>query len=167
MEDTAIDTLLGFSEIALALAGFAAIALVLGRREGVLPAGSAYVVQYMVVNTLGPAILALLGVVLLELDVAEPGVWRLCSGVYVAGAAVAFVTALQGQRDVVRSGDFVVPKWFTGLGWGLSAIAHSIQIVNLIGVPFGPSAGVFLLGLWVLVSLGAMQFVALLFSSLR
>jgi hypothetical protein len=32
----------------------------LGRREGALPAGSAYVVQFMVVNALGPALVALL-----------------------------------------------------------------------------------------------------------
>ena len=52
-----IEPLIGFSEFALALAGFAAIALVLGRREEVFPAGSAYVVQFMVLNSLGPAML--------------------------------------------------------------------------------------------------------------
>jgi len=140
---------------------------VLGRREGALPSGSAYVVQYMVINTLGPAILALLAVVLLELRVPEPGLWRLCSGIYLAGGAVGVVTSLQRERAVAKSGDRVVPAWFTRIAWGMSAVAHSIEAVNLVGFPVGPSAGVFLLGLWVLVALGAMQFVAILFSSLR
>jgi hypothetical protein len=55
--------------VRFALAGFAAIALVLGQREGALPSGSAYVVQFMVINALGPALLA---AVLLLLDIPEP-----------------------------------------------------------------------------------------------
>jgi hypothetical protein len=162
-----MEQLTGFSEIALALAGFAAIALVLGRREGVLPTGNAFVVQFMVVNTLGPAVLALLAVVLVELGIPEPGLWRLCSGLYLVGAAGGVAASLLREREIAQSGEVAMSPGFRRVGWGMSIVAHGIELVNFIGYPAGPSLGLFLLGLWVMVALGAVQFVVLLFSTMR
>jgi hypothetical protein len=166
-ETLEIDQLLGFSEIALALAGFAAIALVLGRREGVLPSGSAYVVRFMVVNALGPALLALFAFVLQLLGVPEPALWRLCSGLYLVVAVFLLLLSLRQERELKQSGELLLPKTFARAMWGGALLAHVVQVSNLVGYPTGPSAGVFLLGLWVLLSLAAVQFVTLLFLSLR
>lgn len=163
----AIDSLYSFTEIAVALAGFAAIALVLGRREGVLPAGSAYVVQFMVINALGPAVIALLAAVLLEVGLGEAEATRLCSAVYLVLAA--FFAVLSRRREVVlaQRGDLVLPRSI-GVGlWTGSFVAHGIQLANCVGFPADPSVGVFLLGLWVLLSMAAAQFVALLFLTFR
>jgi len=162
-----MDQLSGFAEFALALAGFASIALVLGRREGVLPVGAGYVVRFMIANSLGPALLALLAVVLLELHMPEPAVWRVCSGLYLA---VAFVAGVASAREEVRlagEGALVFPPALRRTFWAMSGLAHLSQLVNLVGVPFGPSAGLLLLGLWVLLALAGLQFTALLFVTLR
>jgi hypothetical protein len=163
----AIDTLMSFSEFALALAGFAAIALVLGRREGMLSSGSAYVVQFMVVNALGPALLAMLAVVLFELGLAEATVVRICCGIYVSIAAFFVVLSIRRERHLASAGELLFPPLLTRAIWGGSSIAHLILLATLIGFPFGPSVGLFLLGLWVLLGIAATQFVALLFLAFR
>lgn len=155
------------SEFALALAGFAAIALVLGEREGALPPGAVFVVRFMVVNALGPAILALLALVLAQVGVPQPGLWRLCSGVYLAGAAFSGMLSLRYERDLIRAGQLILNRGLNVGIWIAVFVAHAIELSNLIGVPAPPSAGLFLLGLWTLLAIGAFQFVALLFVVLR
>jgi hypothetical protein len=162
-----IDQLVSFSEFALALAGFAAISLVLGRREGDLPSGSAYVVQFMVVNALGPAILALLAAVLGELEIPHDVLFRLCSGLYLLVAAFFGVVSIRQERVLRKGGELALPTRLSNGLWVASLLAHLVQLSNLVGYPAGPSVGVFLLGLWILLTMAAIQFVALLFVSLR
>jgi len=51
--------------------------------------------------------------------------------------------------------------------WGGSFLAHAVQLSNLIGFPAGPSVGILLLGLWILLVMAAIQFVALLFLAFK
>lgn len=162
-----IEQLIGFGEFALALAGFAAIALVLGRGEGILSSGSAYVVQFMVVNALGPALLVLLAVVLLQLDLSEEVVLRTCSGIYLVVAAFSAASSALRERRLGQAGELVLPTTLSRSFWVGSMLAHLIQLSNLTGVPAGPSLGLFLLGLWILLCIAAAQFVALLFLAFR
>lgn len=166
-EGSNIDQLVGFSEFALALAGFAAIALVLGRHEGALPAGSAYVVQFMVVNALGPALLALLAAILFLLNVPESLLLRICSGLYLVVAVFFGVVSLRRERTLAIAGELVLPTVVSRGLWTGSILAHLVQLSNLVGFPAGPSVGVFLLGLWILLVMAGIQFVALLFRAFR
>ena len=156
-----------FSEFALALAGFAAVALVLVQRGGALPPGAIYVVRFMVVNALGPALLALLALVLLETGVSEPLLWRLCSGVYLSFAIFFAALSLRHQRELSEKGELLLEGALNTGVWAGAFLAHALQLVNLIGFPAGPSLGLFLLGLWVLLLMAGVQFVALLFVVLR
>jgi hypothetical protein len=140
---------------------------VLGRHEGVLSAGSAYIVRFMVVNALGPALLALLAVVFQLLAVPEPGLWRLCSGLYLGSAAFVGVLSLRQERSLARAGELVFAPSLSRPIWAGAFLAHLVQLSNLIGFPLEPSIGVFLLGLWMLLLLAGVQFVALLFLALR
>jgi len=162
-----VEAIATLSEFALALAGFAAIALVLGQREGALPPGAIYVVRFMVVNALGPAILSLLAVVLAQVGVPEPGLWRLCSAFYLAGGAFFGALSLRHQRDLSRTGQLILTRSLHYALWIGSFVAHAIELSNLIGYPWPPSAGMFLLGLWVLLAMAGLQFVALLFLVLQ
>ena len=156
-----------FSEFALALAGFAAIALVLVQRGGTLPPGAIYVVRFMVVNALGPAMLALFALILVEAEVSEPLLWRICSGVYLAVAVFFGSLSLRQQGELQRSGDLLLSKTLYATFWTGAFVGHAIQLVNLIGFPAGPSMALFLAGLWMLLAVAAAQFVALLFVVLR
>lgn len=139
----------------------------LGRREDVLPSGSAYVVQFMVINALGPALLALLAAVLLQLDLPADLLLRLCSGLYLLVAAFFAVLSLRRERALASAGELVLPPGLSRGLWAGSVLAHLVQLSNLVGYPAGPSVGVFLLGLWILLLMAAIQFVALLFLALR
>lgn len=138
----------------------------LGRREGILSSGTAYVVQFMVLNAIGPALLAMLAVVLYLLGVPESLLLRACSAVYLATASYFVALSLRRERTLATSGELVLPRGLGRAIWGLALIAHLVQISNLIGFPAGPSVGVFLLGLWILLLMAAIQFVALLFLAL-
>jgi hypothetical protein len=162
-----VEAVATFCEVALALAGFAAIALVLGQREGAIPPGAIYIVRFMVINALGPALLSLLAIVLAELGMGEPALWRACSGVYVAAALFVGLLSLRHQRALSRAGELVFTGVLNASVWGGSFLAHAIELSNLLGYPAAPSAGLFLLGLWVLLAVAAVQFVALLFLVLR
>lgn len=151
----------------MALAGFAAIALVLGRREGVLPSGSAYVVQFMVINALGPALIALLAAVLFLFDLPEVLLFRFCSGSYLVLATFFAALSLRRERTLANAGELVLPASISRGIWIGASIAHLVQLSNVIGYPAGPSIGVFLLGLWILLLMASIQFVALLFLSFR
>jgi hypothetical protein len=154
-------------EFALALAGFAAIALVLGQREGALPAGAVFVVRFMVVNALGPAMLALLALVLAQVGVPEPALWRLCSALYLIGATYFGWLSLRHERQLAQAGELLFTRGLNGMAQVGVVLAHAVELSNLIGFPAAPSAGLFLLGLWLLLALAAFQFVALLFLVLR
>lgn len=149
------------SEFALALAGFAAIALVLGQREGALPPGAVYVVRFMVVNALGPAILSLLAIVLAQVGIPEPGLWRVCSGLYLAGVTYFGALAVRHERALTRGGQLVFTRGLNYTVWIGIFVAHAIELSNLIGFPASPSAGVFLLGLCVMLAMAALLFVVL------
>lgn len=162
-----IDQLISFSEFALALAGFAAISLALGRREGSLPAGSAYVVQFMVVNALGPALLALLAAVLHQLAIPQDLLFRFCSGLYLLVAVFFATLSLRRERALASTGSLVLPTGLSRGLWSGSMLAHLVQLSNFVGYPVDPSVGVFLLGLWILLLMAAIQFISLLFLAFR
>jgi hypothetical protein len=168
VEESAIEEILGFGEFALALAGFAAIALVLGRREGVLPPGSTYVVRFMVLNALGAALMAVFAFVLQRLEVPEPSLWRVCSAAYLLGATYFVIISVRQQRELSVAGEaLLLPTALHRVIWGGSILAHLLQLSNFIGFPAPPSEGLFLLGLLVLIVLASIQFVALLFLALE
>lgn len=157
------ELLLGFSEFALALAGFAAIALVLGRREGILSPGSAYVVQFMVVNALGPGLLGLLAVVLYVGDVPEPILLRICSAIYLVAAVFFALLSLKRERSLASEGGLVLPPLLGRAIWVGAILSYGVHLGNLAV----PELGLFLLGLWILLCMAAVQFVALLFLAFR
>ena len=162
-----LDQLLTISEFALGLAGFGAIALMLGQRDAKLEPGVSYVVRFMIVNALAPGLLALFPVVLDLLGVRPPALWRWASGLYIVGAPLFVWLSLRQERALSRTGRLVVPRVPSNVMWAVATSVHLIQLLNLIGWPLPPSAGLFLLGLWVLLCLAGAQFLTLIFLYLR
>ena len=131
----------------------------LGQRQGVVPAGAVHIVRFMVINALGPAILSLLAAVLLALELPEALALRLCSGIYLVGALLSGLLSLRYERVLSRTDSHVFPPALNRGMWGVSLLAHAVQVANLVE----PSIGLLLLGLWLLLSVAAVQFVAMLF----
>ena len=152
-------TLIGLSEISLALAGFAAIVLVLGTNGVTIEPEHAANVRIMVLNAVGTAFFCLAGVAVLALEVAAPFAWRLMSaaGLFtlIAGSAMNYLLFLRHlEAPDLRS----AIVW-----WSLAVAAGAIQLVNALGVLGPPSFGLFLLGLVVLLSQAGAHFVHMVF----
>jgi hypothetical protein len=121
----------------------------------------------MVVNALGPALLALLALIALASGLSGPLLFRGLSAVYLVAAVYFGLLSVRQQRELSAGGQLVFTGSLNAAVWAGSLLAHAIQLVNLLGFPAGPSLGVFLLGLWVLLVVAGVQFVALLFLVLR
>lgn len=152
-------TLIGLAEIALALAGFAAIALMLGARGASLEPEHASTVRVMVINALGSAFFCLLTVATLAVGIEPPLVWSLMSGFGVlallVGSVLNYVLFLRHLRGVN-------PR-LAGLWWSWAVVAGGIQLVNALGFFGPPSFGLLLLGTVVLLGQAGALFVHMVF----
>ena len=124
-------------------------------------------VQFMVVNALGSALLALFAAVLHLLEMPRDLLFRICSGGYLLGAAYFAALSFRRERVLASAGALVLPAGLSRGLWVGSGIAHLVQLSNFVGYPAGPSLGIFLLGLWILLFMAAIQFTALLFLAFR
>ena len=97
MHDT--DALLTLAEVALGIAGFAAIIVVLSPRSGSLTPGFLFLTRAMILNSLGVAGLALFPWVFAATAVSDVQVWRWSSGIYVLGVRRANRTEMYEQCD--------------------------------------------------------------------
>lgn len=170
--------LYAIAEFAIGLAGFAAIALVLGRRDsaiamvlgrrsGGLDPASAFAVRSMIVSAVGPGFLAFVPIVLFRLGL-EPGdVWRAASGTYVAATLgfalpIARLQRLNRQERVEGDSSALLSS---GL-WFLIAVSVLANLANSLGIPAASAVGPYLLGLWLTLAVSGILFVTMVFGFL-
>lgn len=81
------------AQIAVALAGFAGVVVVF-RREAVHEWSGIdkLRLRFLLVNSILPLVVSMLGLLLLTIRPLPPGIWRWCSGIFLV-ATVVFVTA--------------------------------------------------------------------------
>lgn len=173
------EELYAIAEFAIGLAGFAAIALVLGRRDsalalllgrtsGGLDPASAFAVRSMIVSAVGPGFMAFFPILLFRFGT-EPGdVWQLASGAYIA-TTVGFALPIarlqwRNHHEVVEDGNSALLSY--GL-WFLMAVALLANLANVFGIPGVSSIGPYLLGLWLTLAVSGMLFVSMVFGFLR
>jgi hypothetical protein len=173
------EDLYAIAEFAIGLAGFAAIALVLGRRDsalavvlgrrsGGLDPANAFAVRSMIVSAVGPGFLAFVPILLFRLGAAPEEVWPLASGTFVATTVVFALPIARLQwrnhQEVVEDGNSAILS--IGL-WALMVAALLANLANAFGVPFASSVGPYLLGLWLTLAVSGMLFVTMVFGILR
>ena len=157
-----VGSLIGLAEVSLALAGFAAIVLVLGTRDNPLDAEGLSIVRVMVSNAVGCAFGCVVGVAILAFEFSAPFVWVLLSGLalaaIVAGSTLNFLLFLRHQEGPgsLRSSRSVI--W-----WSFVVVACGIQLVNALGLFAPPSFGPYFLGLVILLSQAGVQFVYMVY----
>ena len=136
-------TLVGLAEISLALAGFAAIVLVLATRSAALEPDTAANIRVMVLNAVGSAFACLVGVAILALEVPTPLAWRLSSAFVLAG-----IVAASGLNQLLFLRHLESPNLrLTAIWWSIAVVGCAIHLVNTLGVLGPPSFGLFFLGL--------------------
>ena len=153
-------TLVGLAEISLALAGFAAIVLVLGTRGTQLEPETAAIIRVMIANAVGSSFSCLTGVTILALQVAPPFAWALASTIVLAGIVLGsasnfflFLRHLE-ERNLGR----------LALWWSFVVVGVGVHLANIVGLLGQPSFGVFLLGVVILLGQAAAQFVYMVFA---
>ena len=151
-----VGTLVGFAEVSLGLAGFAAIVLVLATRDDSLDPIIAANVRDLVINGVGCAFASLLGVTLLAIEMPLPFAWILASGLVLLGTLVYAAANLLVFLRRLEAQDPLAALW-----WSFPVAACAIHLINAAGI-FGPASfGLFFLGLFVQLALAGAQFVRL------
>lgn len=160
MEPT--DTLIGLSEVALALAGFTAIVLALGTRANALNAEILAYVRMIVSNAVGSTLVCLFAIAILALGAYPPFVWVLLSTMTLVGTvAASALNFFLFLRQLERRASGEALFW-----WSFVGVSCALHLVNALGLLPPPSFGLFILGLVVLLSQAALQFIFLVYALL-
>jgi hypothetical protein len=149
------DTLVGFSEVALALAGFAAIVLVLGTSGKALDADTLANLRVMVSGAVGAAFAGLTGVAILAFQIEPPSLWILSSSIVLGGTVVGTVL---NWYFIFRHSDVGAHVGLAVLWWSFPIVSCMLHLANILGVFAPPSFGLFFLALVTLLALAALQF---------
>ena len=160
------DELLAIAEIALALAGFAALVIVLGTRGTSVHATTAALTQSLALIALGVGLLCLVPIVLARLGVEGAGVWRMsCACGAVTGAVFGAPAVLVSARRVLASE--AGPELPSAPRIGGTALRVLVSLPLLpwtvfaslaIGWPATASLGGLLLGVFLLLATVGLQF---------
>jgi hypothetical protein len=158
------DAFLTLAEIGVGLAGFAGIALALTRRDAPLTPGQAIFVRELILNSLAVIFLALLPVSLGLLELQGQTVWRTLSGLHFAIIVLVAWPSLfiQVRRVELTERDPIIRIAILPIQMATAAV----QFLNLTGVFFAPSGGVYFLGICAPLAVGAVHFARLLFARL-
>lgn len=162
------DLLLGIAEVSIALAGFAGVVVVLGRRAtGPWPLADQFQLRSLIENGLLVVLAALLPFAVQQ-HTQEPSVlWRISSGIFgVAGGVHAFVVQGRRQRRLRRHPDEASDS-FLPLSWvvvlvPVSAVVHAALLLNAADVVFHGSFAPYLYALLWDLLMGAVFFVRLI-----
>ena len=149
------DTLVGFSEVALALAGFAAIVLVLGTSGKALDADTLANLRVMVSTAIGSAFAGLTGVAILAFQIEPPSLWILSSSIVLA---ITVVGSVLNWYFIFRHLDTGGPVVLDVFWMSFPIVSSMLHLANIVGVFAPPSFGPFFLALLVLLALAALQF---------
>ena len=161
------EALAALAEIAIGIAGFAAIALVLSRNRDSLSPELLFIIRTMIVNSVLTAFLALFPWVLESVTLLPPEVWRWSSGAWVLCVLfVVWPVYIREQRALALRNDAGVFR-LSIVGWGLGGLALIVHFANLFGWPLDPSFSAFYLGLWLALGVAGISFVFLIYRLLR
>jgi hypothetical protein len=156
-----LDILLGIAEIAVAFAGFAAIAGVIGRRQRGSEQHDFERLRGVVLASIVVVVAALVPIVLSRFDLPESTTWRLASG-------AALVLNLWGLAQVIRggrrSGLHRADRFYTSLAYSIEVPLECVLIANVFALFPAHLAALYLTFLVLLLCQAAVVFVALLAS---
>ena len=157
------DTLLTLVEISIALAGFASLVTVIGRREDDERwKRSTDKLRLMLEQTLRVAAIALVAIPFIQ-QVPGPFTWRLLSGLHIAPAALHLAYSLRSPGESRSSYSKGLVRSMLALG----VVGVGASAANVVGyAPIG-SFGMFLVALVCGLLVGGISFVSVASSVLR
>jgi hypothetical protein len=119
------DTLLTIAELAVALAGFASLVSIIGRRRNDATRDS-FRLRMMLEVSFRNALFALLPLPFLQLVPSDPIIWRISSGLYLVAIVGHTILRLRTNVPGERS--------FSGSMWVLVALTVVAGVANVLGL---------------------------------
>jgi hypothetical protein len=156
------DALTTIAEVAVGLAGFSGVVVVLGRQPGEFSRVEAGRLIVLLLSSFGAMFFALLPYALLPLDLGLSAVWRTASGL-VAVFALSHLTISYVELRRVRS---EAPEIYNRSVAAIHfAILTVVLLLQLVGVARGGelALSLYIFGLLGLLTVAAFQFVRILF----
>jgi len=149
------------AEISVAFTGFIGIFLVLAARDGRFDPADSFMIRLIVICSIAPVFFSALPLVLDALGLSGELLWRASSGV--AGLATVMLSVhLLRQVRTLPSGE---GRNFN-YGVLLGLLAMTSCLANVIGWPWAPFGGLYVLTVWSIVGIAGGNFIELLFRKL-
>jgi hypothetical protein len=156
-----IDILLSIAEIAVAFAGFAAIAGVIGNRQTASEHHDFERLRGVVVASIVVVVAALVPIVLWRFGLADESVWRLASGI---ALIINLLGLVQVVRGGTRSGLISTDRFYTRIAYMIEAPIQLTVIANVLSLSPEHLAALYLAFLVLLLCQAAVVFIGLLAS---
>jgi hypothetical protein len=148
------------AEIAITLAGFVSIFVVLARRDGSFHPYFAIAIRSILIASITCLFFAALPLILAALGLSGAALWRFSSApFFLTGVGVMFYMGsnMRSLPDAERR------TIFARIGWSLAAVLMLALVANIAGWPLPPSAGVYLVSVWLLLGIASLNFLDLVF----
>ncbi len=160
------DELILMAELGAAFAGFLAIFLIFARREGRFSPTDSLAVRSMILGSFSTLFLALAPLALAALDTPEVVVWRVSGALgFLVFISVSASMAL-AHRRIPRDARADLNPRLVIAAWLLASLAMVLFLANLAGQFGGPSAGLHISALVVLLGITAINFSDIAFKRL-
>ena len=161
------------AELAVALAGFASLVTIIGRRRARDDAAiDAVRLRGMLEYSLLTAAFALLPLLPFHAGLSETATWRLCAAVFGATGGIYMVLVLRRLSQIPsyplgRLGGFFLPNSVTWLGVALGLTGSAVIFLLAVAVGWLPKPEVaYLWGLYAYLTIAALLFLRLVLSLL-
>ena len=157
------DTFSTVAEIALGLAGFTGVLVVLGRKPGRFSPSEAFRLIVLLVGSLSALFLALIPLALHDSGLSGLALWR-ASSLIMAGSILVSAGFLVRPVRTFQHGESEAysPIILVLISSG-AVLVFVAQLLNASGVLGSPSPGAYSFGLLFFLAAGAVQFVRILF----
>ena len=149
------------AEVSVAFAGFIGIFLVLATRDGRFAPLDSISIRAIVLTSVASVFYSAVPLILHSLGVSGDTLWRISSGtIGLFGAAVVTANVVPqllalppAERPIARNLASV----------SLAILALLCCLANALGWPWVPSGGLYLLTVWLVIAIAAINFVVLIF----
>ena len=157
------ETLSTVAELALGLAGFTGVLVVLGRQPGRFSPAEGLRLAVLLVGSLSALFLSLVPLVLHDFGVSGAHLWRVSSGLMAISVVCsgAFLAKPVARFRVSKSEAY--SPWVLGSLTSGAVIILIVQVINLTGLLWPTGPGAYSLGLFFFLAGGVVQFVRILF----
>jgi hypothetical protein len=150
------------AEVAISLAGFVGVFLVLARRDGAFSPADSFLIRVLILCCVPPMFYAVLPLLLHGFGFASSRVWTYSSSVAAAAIALISIHVLAVQARLPRGGPQLLPLWQSIFSYGSVSAALIALFINATSW-FGPASGpLYAAGVWLILLVGGVTFTLLI-----